>query len=94
MRVLANPTRLMILDQLSQGERCLCELEPLFPTSKSTLSRHVTALRQVGIVRERRAGTRLYLSLATPCILDVFDCTMGVIRAEAERQATLLGDLQ
>lgn len=89
MKALSSPVRLKIVDELSRGERCMCELQPLFAMNKSTLSRHVTALKNVGIVSERRDGVRGYLKLQTPCILSVFDCTMGVIRAEAKRQAKL-----
>lgn len=89
MKALSSPVRLQIIDQLRRGERCICELQPLFPMNKSTLSRHVAALRNVGIVSERRDGVRVYLRLATPCILNVFDCAMGVIRAEAKRQTKL-----
>ncbi|MCE9615868.1 MAG: metalloregulator ArsR/SmtB family transcription factor [Lentisphaerae bacterium] len=89
MKALASPVRLKIVDELSRGERCMCELQPLFRMNKSTLSRHVAALRNVGIVSERREGVRSYLKLQTPCILKVFDCTMGVIRAEAARRSKL-----
>jgi DNA-binding transcriptional ArsR family regulator len=89
MKALSSPVRLKIVDELSRGERCMCDLQPLFPMNKSTLSRHVTALKNVGIVSERRDGVRGYLKLQTPCIMSVFDCTMGVIRAEAKRQAKL-----
>jgi DNA-binding transcriptional ArsR family regulator len=86
MQALASPVRLKIVDELSRGERCLCELQPLFTMNKSTLSRHVAALRHVGIISERRDGVRIFLKLETPCILKVFDCAMGVIRAEAARR--------
>jgi len=89
MKALASPVRLVIVDELSRGERCMCELQPLFPMNKSTLSRHVAALKNVGIVSERREGARCFLKLQTPCILNVFDCAMGVIRSEARRQAKL-----
>ena len=89
MKALSSPIRLMIVDELSRGERCVCDLQPLFRINKSTLSRHVTALRNVGIVSGRRDGTRLMLKLETPCILNVFECTMGVIRAEATRHVKL-----
>lgn len=89
MKALSNPVRLRIVDQLSRGERCMCELQPLFRMNKSTLSRHLAALKNVGIVGERREGVRCFLKLQTPCILSVFDCAMGVVRAEAKRQAML-----
>ncbi len=90
MKALANPVRLKIIDQLERSERCLCELQPLFSMNKSTLSRHISALRNAGIIHERRDGARVYLKLATPCILQIFDCTMNVMRAEAKRQKRLV----
>lgn len=90
MKALASPARLMILDELKAGERCLCELQPLFKQEKSTLSRHVRELCDVGILAERRDGVRVYLSLATPCILTIFDCVMGVIKSEAKRTSRLV----
>ncbi len=89
MKALAGPVRLKIVDELSRGERCICELQRMFPMNKSTLSRHVAELKNVGIVGERREGVRCYLRLQTPRILNVFDCAMAVIRAEAKRQADL-----
>lgn len=90
MKALASPVRLKIVDELSRGERCMCELQPMFPMNKSTLSRHVAELRNVGIIGERREGVRSYLRLLTPCVLSMFDCAMGVIRAEAKRQADVV----
>lgn len=87
MKALANPVRLQIVEELHEGRKCLCDLQPLFRMNKSTLSRHVAALRNVGIVNERREGARIYYRLATPCILNVFECVTAVIRAEAKRKA-------
>ena len=91
MKALASPVRLKIVHELRRGERCICELQPMFPMNKSTLSRHVAELRNVGIVGERREGVRSYLRLLTPCVLSMFDCAMRVIRAEAERRACVAG---
>ncbi len=93
MKALASPVRLQIVDELRHGERCMCELQPLFAMNKSTLSRHIATLRQVGIIGERRVGVRVYLRLQTPCILNVFDCAMGVIRAEFERKRGMVDSL-
>ncbi len=90
LKALASPVRLRIVDELSRGERCLCELQPLFTMNKSTLSRHVAELRNVGIISERRDGVRIFLKLETPCILNVFDCAMGVIQSNAQRQAAMV----
>jgi len=90
MKALASPVRLMIVDELSRGERCMCELQPMFPMNKSTLSRHIAALKNVGILSERREGVRTYLRLATPCILNVFECAMGGDSSRGEAQGRTL----
>jgi DNA-binding transcriptional ArsR family regulator len=89
MKALSSPVRLKIVEELDKGERCICELQPLFRMNKSTLSRHVAALRHVGIVGERREGVKCMLRLLTPCVLNMCECAMGVIRAEARRQTNL-----
>ncbi len=90
MKALASPVRLRIVDELSRGERCVCELQPLFSQDKSTLSRHIVVLRNVGIISERRDGVRIILKLETPCILNVFACTLDVIRSNVKRQLAMV----
>jgi len=86
LKAMANPDRLQIVELLSRGEKCLCDIQPHFAISKSTLSRHVDALRRVGIVTERREGVRSYLKLATPCILHALNCAMKVVNADHRRR--------
>ncbi len=78
IKAMANPVRLMIVDELAGGDKCLCELIPRFSLDQSTLSRHLSQLKKAGIISERKEGVRVMLSLATPCILNIFDCVLGV----------------
>lgn len=87
MKALGHPVRMLIVDLLDQGDLCLCELHPLFKMRQPTLSRHLAVLKQAGIVTERRAGPRLILHLATPCILRSFTCAMEVVQADHARRA-------
>lgn len=73
IKALANPIRLMIVDELSRGERCVCQLQPLFTIDQSTLSRHLAVLKNVGVVTERREGTRVIHRLAKRCVLRVIE---------------------
>ncbi len=90
MKALANPVRLKIVKMLSEDERCICELQPLFNINKSTISRHVAVLSNAGILHQRREGVRCYLKLATPCILEIFPCVMVVLRAKADKWADIV----
>jgi len=62
--VLANENRLLLLCQLSQGEKCVKELEDALDLHQPTLSQQLGVLRSLGIVETRRDGKRIYYSIA------------------------------
>ena len=66
MKVLANPDRLLILCQLSQGERRVGELEALLGIVQPTLSQQLTVLREQQLVSTRRDGKNIYYMLSSP----------------------------
>jgi ArsR family transcriptional regulator, arsenate/arsenite/antimonite-responsive transcriptional repressor len=61
-KVLGDSTRLQLVDVLRRhaGEVCVCELQPLFDISQSTLSEHLKKLRDAGIVGVERRGLWAY----------------------------------
>ncbi len=71
MKVLSNPDRLMILCQLSQGEKRVGELEALLGIVQPTLSQQLTVLRDEQLVSTRRDGKNLYYSINSPQALAV-----------------------
>lgn len=91
LKTLAHPVRILIVDELSRGERCACEMLPLVGVDVSVLSRHVSQLRRVGIVSERRQGVRRILKLECPCILQALDCTIGVLKSQIRARTRSLG---
>ena len=58
-RALADPARLAILQALSSGTRCVCELGPRLGLAQNLLSYHLRILREAGLVRGRRTGRRI-----------------------------------
>jgi len=85
MKALAHPTRLFILDELSRGERCVCELTEMVGADISTVSKHLSVLRNAGIVRDDKRGAQVFYSLRVPCALDFFTCVESVMEASARR---------
>lgn len=71
MKVLANPDRLLILCQLSQGERRVGELEALLGIVQPTLSQQLTVLRDEELVSTRREGKNIHYALTSPEALAV-----------------------
>ena len=71
MKVLSNPDRLMLLCQLSQGEKRVGELEEILGIAQPTLSQQLTVLREEELVTTRRDGKRIYYQIASPQALAV-----------------------
>lgn len=62
-RALADPTRLLILERLRLGERCVCDLQDLLDAAQSRLSFHLKVLKDAGMVTDRRDGRWVYYTL-------------------------------
>lgn len=73
LRALANPDRLLLLCQLSQGEKSVGELEGLLGILQPTLSQQLGVLRQEDLVHTRRAGKQIYYSVKDPKVLVILD---------------------
>lgn len=79
IKAMAHSTRLYIVDELSRGERCVNELTEMVGVDMSTVSRHLSVLKGVGIVRDEKRGAEVYYRLRVPCVLRFFDCVDAVI---------------
>lgn len=65
LKVLANPDRLLLLCQLTQGEFCVSELASLLNIMQPTLSQQLGVLRDEQLVNTRRDGKQIYYSIAS-----------------------------
>lgn len=71
LKALANPDRLLLLCQLSQGERSVSELEQLLGIQQPTLSQQLGVLRREGLVATRREGKLIHYRISSPEALAV-----------------------
>lgn len=76
--------RLKILEHLSKGTMCICELDDLYSIDKTTLSRHVKALVDIGLVKENRNGTRKELSIADSRVLEIIKLAHSITDESSE----------
>ena len=60
---LADPTRLEILEELKEGERCVCELTESMQTGQARLSFHLKVLKEAGLILDRPEGRWMYYRL-------------------------------
>lgn len=71
--VLANENRLLLLCQLSKGEKCVSELEELLDLHQPTLSQQLGVLRSEGLVETRRDGKRIFYSISDTRVLTMLN---------------------
>jgi ArsR family transcriptional regulator len=90
LKALAHPSRLFIVEQLREGERCVNELTEMVGADVSTISRHLSVLKNAGIVSDEKRGTSIYYCLRVPCILDFMHCVETVLEANAQEQMNLV----
>ncbi len=71
-RALGDPTRVRVLDALSHGELCVCDLATLLGLTQSATSHQLRLLRALRLVRSRRAGRMVYYALDDRHIVTLF----------------------
>ena len=86
---MAHPSRLFIVDELSKNQRCVCELTKMIGADMSTVSRHLTILKDVGIVQDEKRGSQVYYNLRMPCVMNFFKCVESIMTSQAREQLNL-----
>ena len=66
LKSLANSHRLLILCQLTEGERSVGELAAFLSLRDSTVSQHLSLLRRDGLVQARRDGQTIWYTVSSP----------------------------
>lgn len=79
-KAMGHPTRLFIMELLSRGPRCVCEIVDRVPGRQATTSRHLAVLVRAGILRRHREGVRMIYELALPCLLNALPCVMEALK--------------
>ncbi|QNI85462.1 bacterial regulatory protein/ ArsR family [Synechococcus sp. PROS-7-1] len=63
LKALSDPLRLQVLNQLSTGERCVCDLTSSLSLSQSRLSFHLKVMKDAGLLSDRQSGRWVYYSI-------------------------------
>ncbi len=89
IKAMAHATRLFIVNELAKEQKCVCELTELIGADTSTVSKHLSLLKNAGIVADERRGAQIFYTLRCPCVLKFFECVESVLKANAEEQIEL-----
>ena len=81
IKAMGHPSRLMMLEALANGERCVCDLREMVGADFSTVSKHLSLMKKAGLVLDRKEGLKVHYRLRVPCVLDFMGCVEAVLKA-------------
>ncbi|KPK77492.1 MAG: hypothetical protein AMJ89_02295 [candidate division Zixibacteria bacterium SM23_73] len=87
LRAIAQPTRLKILYFLKDGERCACEIIPKMKEDQSNISRHLTHMRDAGILESRKEGVSVYYKIKDKRVFALLSLVDEMVKAEIRKKA-------
>ncbi len=90
LKAMGHPTRLFIIEELARGEKCVCEFVDIVGHDFSTISKHLSVLKQAGIVADEKRGQQVFYSLKVPCVLNFMGCIEAVIKSEADSRMRMI----
>ena len=85
LKAIAHPTRLTIIYSLQEGELPAGEIFDLFDFDISTISKHLSVLKNAGLIQNRREGVHVFYELTCPCIAECLSCMIDVVRTRRTR---------
>ena len=89
-KALGHPSRLLMVDALRDGEKCVCDLQALVGDDMSTVSKHLSVLREAGVVFTEKRGTNIYYRLALCCLDTFLSCTGEIVEKRVLSQMDML----
>jgi len=84
LKAMAHPSRLLMIEELQKQERCVNELTEMIGADTSTVSKHLSVLKNAGLVTDEKRANCVYYTLRCTCILDFISCVEDVLAAKAE----------
>ena len=77
-KALGHPVRLRLAVMLLDGERCVCELHAGSARDISTISSHLSILKNSGVLTSEQRGKNIFYRLCCPCLGDLIRCLSDV----------------
>jgi len=90
IKAMGHPSRLFIIEELSKHECCVNELTEMIGADASTVSKHLSVLKNAGLVSDAKRGNSIFYSLRCPCMLDFIRCVENVLISNADENKKIL----
>lgn len=89
-RILAEPTRIKLLDALRDGPATVQELQSATGASQQNVSKHLGLLLDAALVQRTKQGNRSYYDIADPTLFDLCEHVCGSLRRQVDHLDSLL----
>ncbi len=90
LKALAHPARLFMIEELAEKSYCVCELTEMVGLNISTVSKHLSILKNAGLVSVEKKGKQVFYSLRIRCALNFLDCVEAVLREQSQDRMNAL----
>ena len=94
LRVLAQPTRMKILECLRKGERSIHEIIPDIHAEQSNVSRHIFLMQKNHIVTTRKAGVRVMVKVRDTKVFEILDSISLLLKKQIMETRKLIQELR
>jgi DNA-binding transcriptional ArsR family regulator len=93
LKVLAQPTRLKILELLRNGERCICEIVPAINGEQSNISKHISLMQKSHLITTRKDGVKVMVNVKDPGVFEILDKVSAILKNQMKEQEKLLAQI-
>jgi ArsR family transcriptional regulator len=90
IKAMAHPSRLFIIEELNKKEHCVNELTDMIGADASTVSKHLSVLKNAGLVTDEKRGNSIFYTLRVPCIMEFMGCVEDVLSSNAKQHIDIL----
>jgi DNA-binding transcriptional ArsR family regulator len=89
-RILGEPTRIRLLDQLRDGERSVNELAAQLGAGQQNVSKHLAVLADAGILARRKEGNHVYYRIVDDAVLGLCEQVCGSLERQLRALALIV----
>ncbi|GAB6180503.1 metalloregulator ArsR/SmtB family transcription factor [Desulfotomaculum defluvii] len=83
-KAISHPTRIRILDLLSDGEHCVCDIFEQLNVEQANTSQHLSVMKKQGILQSRKEGLRVIYSIKNPEVIEMLEFANKILKKQAD----------
>ncbi|AEF93882.1 regulatory protein ArsR [Desulfotomaculum nigrificans CO-1-SRB] len=90
-KAISHPTRIRILELLSDGEHCVCDIFEQLNVEQANTSQHLSVMKKQGILQSRKEGLRVIYSIKHPEIIELIEFANKILKKQASEVMSTFG---